>query len=548
MLELQKAPFFLTDEQAAWVKTTLASLSTAEKAGQLFCVMGGDYAPETLRQMAAEGKFGGVLFRPVQTGAEIKAAFEALDAAARVPLLKAANLEEGGSGGQSDGTLFGWPMLTAATDDVEAARRFGLVCGAEGANTGINWSFSPVCDLDLNCQNPITNVRSYGSDVERVKSFTAAYIEAMESQGVAACAKHFPGDGVDFRDQHLHPTVNSLSAEAWYRTYGAVYQNLIGRGLLSIMVGHIAQPNVAAAANAALTQEEQYLPASLSKTLLTGVLRGVLGFGGLITTDATIMGGYTMAMERRRAIPASIAAGCDMLVFTTDLEEDLGYLLQGISDGLLTVERLDEAVMRVLALKAKVCFGPHEQQPVPAAQWRRECADKAITLVKNLQPDVLPVTPERYPNIRLITLGKDEILDGSVRQIARSYLEQLGFAVECYDPFADDLHGTSGLAKNRLTLYFANYEQASNQTVVRIGWCQKHALDIPRFVGEEPCVFVSLANPYHLQDVPRIKTYLNAYTATKDTICLSIDKLMGKSEFCGVSPVDPFCGLPDARL
>ena len=255
-----------------------------------------------------------------------------------------------------------------------------------------------------------------------------------------------------------------------------------------------------------------------------------------------------MAMERRRAIPASIAAGCDMLVFTTDLEEDLGYLLQGLSDGLLTMERLDEAVTRVLALKAKVCYGPHEQQPVPAAQWRRECADKAITLVKNLQPDVLPVMPERYPNIRLITLGKDEILDGSVRQIARSYLEQLGFAVECYDPFADDLHGTSGLAKNRLTLYFANYEQASNQTVVRIGWCQKHALDIPRFVGEEPCVFVSLANPYHLQDVPRIKTYLNAYTATKDTICLSIDKLMGKSEFCGVSPVDPFCGLPDARL
>lgn len=548
MVELKKAPFFLTDEQAAWVETTLASLSAEEKAGQLFCVMGGDYAPEKLRELTAVGKLGGVLFRPVQTGAEIKAAFEALDQAAKVPLLKAANLEEGGSGGRSDGTLFGWPMLTAAADDVDMAGRFGLVCGAEGAEIGINWSFSPVCDLDRNPLNPITNVRTYGSDVERVKSFSAAYVKAMGSRGVAACAKHFPGDGVDYRDQHLHPSVNSLPAKEWYATYGAVYQNLIEKGLLSVMVGHIAQPNVAGEADPSLTETERYLPASLSKTLLTEVLRGRLGFRGLITTDATIMGGYTMAMERRKAIPTSIAAGCDMLVFTTDLEEDLGYILQGLEDGLLTMERLDEAVRRVLALKAKVCFDRPKPQPVPAAQWHRECADRAITLVKNLRPDALPMTPKRYPRIRLVTLGKDDILDGSVRALARDYLAAQGFEVQLYDPFADDLHGTSHLTKDRLTLYVANYEQASNQTVVRVNWCPKHALDIPRFVEEEPCVFVSLANPYHLQDVPRVKTYINAYTATQDTIRLTIDKLMGRSEFLGISPIDPFCGLPDTRL
>ena len=94
----------------------------------------------------------------------------------------------------------------------------------------------------------------------------------------------------------------------------------------------------------------------------------------------------------------------------------------------------------------------------------------------------------------------------------------------------------------------ANYEHASNQTVVRIGWCPKHALDTPRFIHEEVSVFVSLANPYHLQDVPRVRTYVNAYTATRTTIQLTIDKLMGKSEFQGVSPVDAFCGLPDAKL
>lgn len=254
-----------------------------------------------------------------------------------------------------------------------------------------------------------------------------------------------------------------------------------------------------------------------------------------------------MAMERRRAIPASIMAGCDMLVFNTDFEEDYQYMLDALADGSLTMERLDEAVTRILALKAKYCHKT-ENAPVCAAKWHEETADRAITLVKNKQPEKLPMTPDRYPHIRLITLGKDNILDGSVREITKAYLEQQGFQVELYDPFADDLHGSKALPADRLTLYMANYEHASNQTVVRVRWCPKHALDTPRFIHEEVSVFVSLANPYLLQDVSRVRTYVNAYTATRTTIQLTIDKLMGKSEFQGVSPVDAFCGLPDAKL
>lgn len=530
------------------MEETVSTMTKEEKVGQLFCVMGGDYPPETLRAMAAEGKIGGVLFRPVRPGAEIKADFDALDTAAKIPLLKAANLEEGGSGGKADGTLFGWPMLCAASDNVAMAEKFGLVCGTEGAETGINWTFSPVSDLDINYLNPITNVRTFGADLERVKTMTAAYTDAVQSCGVAACAKHFPGDGVDYRDQHLHPSVNSLSAEDWYASYGAVYENLFAHGLMSVMVGHIAQPNVARDVCPELSMEDAMLPGSLSKPLLTGVLREKLGFNGLITTDATIMGGYTMAMPRREAIPASVMAGCDMLVFNTDHAEDYGYILEALEDGRLTMERLDEAVTRILALKAKVCFGKNAPAKVPGSQWHRECADQAITLVKNIQQSALPMTPERYPNIRLITLGKDDILDGSVTELTRTCLERQGFSVEVYEPFEDDLHGTKDLPQNRLTLYMANYEQASNQTVVRAKWCDKHALDMPRYVNEEVSVFVSLANPYLLQDVPRVRTYINVYTATRDTIELTIDKLMGKSEFNGVSPVDAFCGLLDTKL
>ena len=410
-------------------------------------------------------------------------------------------------------------------------------------------------DLDLNPLNPITNIRSYGSDLERVMKFTDVYMQTVQQHGVAACAKHFPGDGVDFRDHHLHPTYNSLSAKEWYGSYGKIYENMIGHGLLSIMAGHIVQFDVARKKNPDLRFED-CLPASLSREMLTGVLREEFGFNGVITTDATIMGGYCMSMPRREAIPASIMAGSDMLVFNMDFSEDYRYMTEALEDGRLTMERLDEAVTRILALKAKVCgidcgntrsgetAGNCE---IPAALWHRECAEKSVTLVKDTA-HVLPVKKERYPKLRLILLGEDTISDGSVTEIAKEYLEKEGFAVEVYEPYEDELHGSSKLPGDRLTLYLANMQTASNQTTVRITWCKKHALDIPRFVNEEEAVFISFANPYHLQDIPRIKTYINAYTATRTTICITLGKILGKSEFVGVSPVDAFCGLPDTRL
>ena len=546
MVALRERPFYLSDEQVQWVESTLRGMTMEEKAGQVFCVMGQDFDAEILREMVSKGKIGGILFRP-EPRESIRKRFEPLDRVAKIPLLKAANLEEGGSGAILDGTLFGWPMLTAATDNLEIAERFGQVCAAEGRSAGINWTYSPVCDIDINFRNPITNVRTFGSDPERVKCMTETYVETIQALGMAACAKHFPGDGVDERDQHLHPTYNSLPAEQWYASYGAIYQHLIDHDLLSIMVGHIVQPNIAMEINPTL-QFEDCLPASLSPELLTGVLREKFGFNGVITTDATIMGGYTMAMERREAIPASIAAGCDMLVFNTDFEEDYEYLLAGVQEGIVTGERLDEAVSRILALKAKVCFKPPCTIRTDGAVWHREAAEQAVTLVKNNQPDVFPVTPERYPQIRLIVLGKNGIPEGKISEIGLAYLKTKGFEAEIYDPYQDDLHGTSHLPAGRLTLYLANYEQASNQTTVRIEWCKKHALDGPRFLNEEPCVFVSLANPYLLRDVPRVKTYINAYTATRTVIETVLDRLITGGPFPGISPVDPFCGMPDTRL
>ncbi|MCD8218335.1 MAG: glycosyl hydrolase family 3 [Clostridiales bacterium] len=545
-MNLTGKPFYLTEEQVRWVEDTLCSLDIKQKVGQLFCVMGQDYSAKELETLVRDYGIGGILFRPALAN-DIRGWYEPLDAAAKIPLLKAANLEEGGSGGLSDGTFFGWPMTVAATDSKDMMKKFAGVCAREGQSVGINWTFSPVCDLDLNYRNPITNVRTFGSDFDRVRDFCSEYVKTLQGEGMAACAKHFPGDGVDFRDQHLHPTYNSLSAQEWYASYGAIYQQLIGDGLLSIMVGHIVQPNVAMDMNPELKFED-CLPGSMCRELLTGVLREKFGFNGLITTDATIMSGFTQALPRKKALPTAIMAGCDMLVFNTDFYEDYQYMLEALATGDLTPERLDEAVTRILALKAKVTGNqPRPAADVPSVQWQAECADQSVTLVKNIQ-DVLPITPERFPRIRLMTFGNDNTVDGSMTAIAEELLRAEGFETERFDIEQEDMHGTKDLPGGRLTLYLANCEHASNQTAIRLFWAKKHALDVPRHVDEEASIFVSFSNPYHLQDVPRVKTYINAYSCHRPMMEAVIAKLVGKSEFYGTSPVDAFCGLPDTRL
>jgi beta-N-acetylhexosaminidase len=544
-MDLRAKPFYLTDEQIDWVEQTLADMTLEQKAAQIFVVMGDDFTAEQRAELAERYGVGGMLFRPAPK-AQLTEEYQKLDSLAKIPLLKAANLEEGGSGAISDGTMYGWPMVVGATDDVEQVKRFAAVTATEGMSCGCRMNYAPVCDIDFNFRNPITNVRTYGSDAERVYRMTEAYVETLQSYGMAACAKHFPGDGRDFRDQHLHPTVNDLSAEQWYASYGRIYQNLINKGLMGIMCGHILQPAVEMDLNPELRYED-CLPGSLSKTLLTGVLREKFGFNGLISTDATIMNGYTQCMPRAQALPTSIMAGCDMLVFNTDFYEDHQSILEAVESGLLTTERLDDAIRRILATKAKVL---NAEAPAPieeSAAWRKECAEHAVTLVKD-KDRIIPISTQKYDTVRLITLGQDNCNEGSIRQMVKALLEQEGFAVELYDPMQDELHGSKTLSRRRLTLYLAYVPTRSNQTVARLTWSPHHTVDSPRYISEEDCAMISFNNPYHLQDAPRMRCYINAYSANKALIEASVEKMLGKSRFMGVSPVDPFCGLPDAQL
>lgn len=569
MIDLKSRPFNLTDEQVKFVNDTLNSLSEDEKIGQIFCPIGMNPDEEFLKNFVEEYKPGGILYRPMPS-AQIRQVHELMQGFSKVPMLLAANLENGGNGIAADGTYFSRPMGVGATDDLKQAYRLGSIAGKEAAAVGCNWAFAPICDLDMNFKNPITNVRTFGNNKERNIKFVKEQMRGFKEFGVATAVKHFPGDGVDERDQHLLASVNSLSVEEYDKTYGAIWQEIIDAGTLSIMVGHILQPAYTKAFNHQI-RDEDILPATLCPEILQGLLRGKMGFNGLIVTDATPMMGFNTYLPRKEALPQAINAGCDMLLFNKDIREDYAFVHEAVAKGVISKERLEEAVTRVLAMKA--AMGLFEKKEagslVPSEvgldviscdehkMWTKECANKAVTLVKDTQ-NLLPISPERFKRVRLYLLtDRDQggFKDGdSALDIVKPMLEKEGFEVSLFNYEQPDFHemfeGGVDDVKNKfdLAIYIACVDTASNQSVRRIDWMHLMAADAPWFVADIPTIFISLANPYHLFDVPMIKTFINAYTPNKETIEAVVDKIMGRSEFTGKSPVDPFCGVWGAEF
>ncbi len=560
MIDLKANPFFLNDQDIAWVEKTKAAMSTEEKLEQLFFPIGYSANEGYLQYELLNRRPGGVMFRTGKTE-ELFSAYTYLQTHTKVPLFLAANLEAGGDGIVEEGTAFGKQMQAAATGDPEQAYRLGKISCAEGQAVGCNYAFAPVVDIDLNYHNPITNVRTYGSDKDMVKACGLAYMKGAKECGSAVSIKHFPGDGVDETDQHILTSVNSLSCEEWDETYGDIYKTLIENGALTVMVGHIAMPAYQKKFNP--SHPDKLMPATLSPELLQNLLRGQLGFNGMIITDASPMVGFLCAMDRRQSVPYCIEAGCDMILFNKDYEEDLGYMKQGYEDGILSEKRLDEAVTRILAAKAALRL--HEKQEngtlAPRKEnlsvigceqhraWAKECADKAVTLVKDTQ-HLLPIDPKRHHRVLFEILGKcpseQRVAQRFIADMEKEGFQMIPYQEEVFD-FSKPMHMETVeefRSKYDLVIYIGNVENASNKTTARLNWHAPYGAgnNIPWFVEVVPTLFISLQNPYHLLDVPMVKTYINAYSNHDLMIDTVVEKLVGKSPFTGHSPVDPFCG------
>jgi beta-N-acetylhexosaminidase len=390
------------------------------------------------------------------------------------------------------------------------------------------------------------------------------------------CAmKHFPGDGVDERDQHVVTSYNDCSVEEWDATYRKIWEWGIAAGIESVMVGHIMLPAYSRKLRPGI-KDAEILPATVAPELLTDLLRHDLGFNGVILTDASIMVGLTSALPRRRQMVQAITAGCDMILFFRNHDEDFGFVRDAVRSGEITADRLDDALTRILGLKAKLGLHRRERDDlVPPAgeldvigcpehhEIAARIADRTIALLKDT-PGTLPLDPVKHRRIRLYCVESAPDFTGVTPEFKRVAIEELsaaGFEVSVYKTAQEvaaegqalDMQSfiaseTQGYAdKYDVALVLANVSDFAQQAALRIRWSMPMGPDMPWYAAEVPTVFVSLNMPNHLIDVPMIKTAINAHTPTAETVKALVAKLIGRSEFTGTHNDNVWCDSWDTH-
>ncbi|MHA6689380.1 glycoside hydrolase family 3 protein [Devosia sp. A449] len=554
LLNLAAAPFNLDDDAIAWVHTTRDGLTPRDKLAQLFVLLERGTPAEVAEEVRGFRPGGITRIYSDDLAAEVALARD-LGTLSAIPLLISADLE-GSRMSLPFGTSVPNPLGLAAVDDVAATSAISTIMAREARAVGLNWSFTPVIDINAAWRSAIVGTRSYGSDMNKVERHALAQIEAFQANGVAATVKHWPGEGYDDRDQHLVTTVNPLTMPEWEASFGLLYRKAIEAGVMSVMSAHIALPAFVRALDPE-AGAEAYRPASLSKILNEDLLRRELGFNGLIVSDATPMAGMGDWGPRDVVLPEVIIAGCDVILFTDDANGDLMRLVKAVADGRLTQERVDEAVTRVLALKAALGLHKvdHPEPSIDAARQivatdenRKLVADitaRVPTLVKDIN-GLLPLSPGRHKRVLVYSGGV--IVPFVPQPLPLSLPDRLGregFDVTLFAP------GMEVSSKDfDLVLYLFAEETTLGRSRIFLDWVKLTGSvfgAMSRLWHDVPTLMISFGYPYYLYDAPRVPAYINAYGSSEALQAAVVEALLGRSPFTGTNPVDPFVGSGQGR-
>lgn len=569
-VNLKQKPYNLDDTQITWVKETIKNMTIEEKIGQLFFNLfffGDDHYSGnkyTNKEILDKFHIGGARYHGSK-GENVQELINQLQKNTKIPLLVAANCDAGGNGACSDGTYIASGAQAEASRDTKISYLAGYVSGREATSLGVNVNFDPCVDILKNWRNTIVNTRAYGTNADDVIKYTNAYVQGLNHSEIITCIKHWPGDGTEERDQHLVLGVNELSVKEWEESFGRVYRNHIDNGVEMIMAGHIALPEYQKFLIPEL-EDKDILPATLAPELIENLLKTKLNFNGLVITDASHMLGMTSAMRREDYVPKSIAAGCDMFLFFNNIDEDFQFMLNGYKNGIITEERLQDALERILGLKAKLNLhlkqinnqllkDKKELKVIGCEEHIKmsiEAADKGITLVKDTQNN-LPINSITHKRIRLYMLEGEKggiyESNSNTQELIKSELENRGYIVTINNGF-DRVKGKTLQYREEtdLALIIGNIVGYGAENNYRIRWKAAMANEVPWFVHEVPTVFASLNFTTHLHDVTMVKTYINAYKDTYESIVQLIDKMEGKSKFKGTPNENVWTNKWQAKL
>lgn len=337
-------------------------MDLAEKVGQLFVVP----APRAdLIHHVRDNHVGGVIWFATTTTEAARTNAE-LQRIAKTPLLISADLESGMGMRFLDAEWWPPAMAIAATGDVANAEELGRVTAREALKIGVNHILAPVADVNVNPRNPVINTRSFGEDPHEVARYVTAFVRGVQSEGALATAKHFPGHGDTHVDSHRALPVLDVTRERLEAVELVPFRAAIAAGVASVMIGHLSVPSLddtpapvrAEFENAYGTHREEVtrggtIPATLSRRVIIDLLRGELGFDGLVLTDAMDMGGLAAHFDPGEAAVRALEAGNDQVLFSPDTDAAIAAVLRAVEEGRITEERIDESVERISVARGR---------------------------------------------------------------------------------------------------------------------------------------------------------------------------------------------------
>jgi beta-N-acetylhexosaminidase len=530
-------------------------MTLREKAAQIvWPSLYGDYvsgdSPQwrRLSQYIQQDKVGGFTIS-VGSPIEVAAKLNALQSMSKIPLLFGADLEAGAGfrarGGYfvpnaidlGGAIVFPPEMAIGATRDTTLAYEQGRLTALEGRALGIHIAYAPVLDVNNNPDNPVINTRSYGEDPQLAARMGVAFIHGLQDHGMIATGKHFPGHGDTGVNSHLALPVVTVSRSRLDTVELVPFRAAVNGGVGAIMSFHGAMPAL----------DSSGVPGTLSSKVLTGLLRGEMGFRGIIISDAMDMRGVLDQFGAAEAVKRAIAAGIDVLIQPLDVTQTIDAVVAGVAEGRYTQARLDSSVRRVLETKRKLGLAQSKLVDLSALRFlvgdssnlqiARRVAEKSITLVK----DSLRQVPLAIPNARVLSIT-----------VARRADLPAGNAFNAELRTSLPNLRTEFVATEDATLNYPRLIAAADSSDVTVvssyvgqSWDALTASAPQAFTdfvqtlvqrGRKPIV-VAFGNPYLLQQLPWVGTYLVAWGGFPVSQTAAARALLGASAISGHLPI-----------
>ncbi|WP_179010035.1 glycoside hydrolase family 3 N-terminal domain-containing protein [Winogradskyella forsetii] len=533
-------------QQQKWVDNLYNSMSVEEKIGQLFMVQvfsdKGRAHENDIAKLITDQHIGGLIYSKGGPVRQAKLNNE-LQAASKIPLLIGMDAEWGLSMRLDSTYAFPWNMTLGAISDNKLVEQTGRQIGEHCKRLGVHFNFAPAVDINTNPKNPIIGNRSFGEDRDNVTEKGLAFMKGMQSAGTLANAKHFPGHGDTEADSHLElPTVN-FSAKRIDSVELYPYRKLINEGLASVMVAHLNVPSLEA---------RRGFPSSLSKHIVTDILKGQLGFNGLIFTDALTMKGAADYVEKgvdgtgtKSLVKGgeidlmAFLAGNDVMLMSEDPEKGIAKFVEAYKNKTITEKRLAHSVKKILMAKYKV--GLNNYSPIGIYNLEKdlnrlkddllyeELMENAITVVKNTN-SLLPLRDLQTKKIAYVTLGDD---DSSV------FLDELKKYTKVHEIKADKLDGIITKLQNYNTVV-VGFHRSNASPWKDFEFSQKEMAWLYEISRTNNVILDVFARPYALNDllsVENIEGIVMSYQNSKIAQEKSAQLIFGAIPAKGKLPV-----------